>query len=71
MSGGINTKPEPYFSYTMSSNFEQIYAEHPEWFGEWYEPVAMLILLIALVLIIPYIYTELFEEYVKQLSRKR
>jgi len=71
MSGGVNTKPEPYFIYTMSSNFEQIYAEHPEWFGEWYEPVVMLMLLIALVLIIPYIYTELFEEYMKQLSRKR
>ncbi|MBA1342941.1 MAG: hypothetical protein C5S52_05020 [ANME-2 cluster archaeon] len=55
----------------MSSNFEQIYAEHPEWFGEWYEPVVMLILLIALVLIIPYIYTEFFEGYVKQLTRKR
>ena len=55
----------------MSSNFEQIYVEHPEWFGEWHEPVVMLILLIALVLIIPYIYTELFEEYVKQLIRKR
>ena len=57
--------------HIMSGTFEQIYAEHPEWFGEWYEPVVMLILLIALVLIIPYIYTELFEEYVKQLFRKR
>ncbi len=55
----------------MSSNFEQIYVKHPEWFGEWYEPVVMLILLITLVLIIPYIYAELFEEYVNQLSRKR
>ena len=57
--------------YTMSSMFEQIYAENPGWFGEWYEPVIMLIFLIALVLIIPYIYIELFEDYVKQLTRKR
>ncbi|MEA1943798.1 MAG: hypothetical protein U9N07_00390 [Euryarchaeota archaeon] len=55
----------------MSSNFERIYAEHPEWFGEWYEPLILLILLIALVFIIPYIYIELFEPYVKQFIRKR
>lgn len=55
----------------MSSNFEQIYAEHPEWFGEWHEPAILLILLIALILIIPYIYIELFEEYVKRFARKR
>jgi hypothetical protein len=55
----------------MSSNFEQIYAEHPEWFGEWYEPVTLLILLIALVLILPYIYIELFEDYVKHLLGKK
>ncbi|MCK5109259.1 MAG: hypothetical protein KAR25_06170 [Methanosarcinales archaeon] len=55
----------------MSSNFEQIFAEHPEWFGEWYEPVVILIFLIALVLIIPYIYIELFEDYVKQLFGKK
>ena len=55
----------------MSSNLEQIFAEHLEWFGEWYEPVTLLILLIVLVLIIPYIYIELFEEYVKRLFGKR
>ncbi|MEA1865475.1 MAG: hypothetical protein U9N46_09880 [Euryarchaeota archaeon] len=55
----------------MSSMFEQIYAENPGWFGEWYEPVIILIFLIALVLIIPYIYINLFEDYVKQLGRKR
>ena len=70
VSSRINTKPEP-FVHIMSSNFEQIYVEHPDWFGEWYEPAVMLILLIALVLIIPYIYIELFEDYVKQLIRKR
>jgi len=55
----------------MSGTFEQIYAEHPEWFGEWYEPVVLLIFLIALVLIIPYIYIELFDDYVKQLFGKK
>ncbi len=55
----------------MSSNFEQIYAEHPGWFGEWYEPLILLSLLMALVLIIPYIYINLFEPYIKQFIRKR
>ena len=55
----------------MTVNYPLIYEGHPEWFGEWYEPLILLILLIALFFIIPYIYIELFEPYVKQVIRKR
>ncbi|MCD6145862.1 MAG: hypothetical protein J7J03_05635 [Methanosarcinales archaeon] len=55
----------------MTVNYPLIYEGHPEWFGEWYKPLILLILLIALFFIIPYTYIELFEPYVKQVIRKR
>ena len=57
--------------YIMTVNYPLIYEGHPEWFGEWYKPLILLVLLIALFFIIPYTYIELFEPYIKQVIRKR
>lgn len=62
--------PDRNHVYNMSTNLH-LYEAYPEWFGDWHEPAVIFILLIALTLLIPYIYMEFFEDYVKQLVRKR